>query len=70
MADITLSVPEIHCDHCKMSIEGAVGALDGVSKADVDVPAATVSVSFDAPAGLDAIVTAIEEQGYEVPAQG
>ena len=32
MTETTLSVPEIHCDHCKMSIEGAVGALDGVSR--------------------------------------
>ena len=70
MTEITLSVPEIHCDHCKMSIEGAVGALDGVTDAAVDVPAATVSVSFDAPADLGAIVGAIEGQGYEVPDQG
>ena len=32
MTETTLSVPEIHCDHCKMSIEGAVGALDGVDR--------------------------------------
>ena len=70
MTEMTISVPEIHCDHCKMSIEGAVGALDGVSKAEVDVPSATVSVSFDPPATLEAIVSAIEDQGYEVPAQG
>ena len=69
MTDLTLSVPEIHCDHCKMSIEGAVGALDGVAKAEVDVPNATVSVSFDTPSSREAIVSAIEEQGYDVPAQ-
>ena len=27
MTETTLSVPEIHCGHCKMSIEEAVGAL-------------------------------------------
>ena len=32
MTETKLSVPEIHCDHCKMSIEGAVGALDGVTE--------------------------------------
>ena len=69
MSELTLSVPEIHCDHCKMSIEGAVGALDGVSAAEVDVPSATVKVSFEAPAGRDGIVAAIEDQGYEVPEQ-
>jgi copper chaperone len=69
MTDTTLSVPEIHCNHCKMSIEGAVSAVDGVASAVVDVPNATVTVSFGDPASLDAIVSAIEEQGYEVPAQ-
>jgi len=70
MTDTTLSVPEIHCNHCKMSIEGAVGALEGVSRAEVDVPTATVAVTFDDPVGVDAIVAAIEEQGYDVPEQG
>lgn len=69
MTEQTLSVPEIHCDHCKHSIEGAVGALDGVSSASVDVESASVLVSFDAPATLDDVVAAIEGQGYEVPAQ-
>lgn len=43
----TISVPEIHCDHCKMSIEGALNPLEGVSSAVVDVPNATVKVSYE-----------------------
>jgi copper chaperone len=70
MTEQTLSVPEIHCNHCKMSIEGAVGALDGVVRAEVDVPSASVAVAFDAPATIESIIAAIEEQGYDVPAQG
>ena len=70
MTEKTLSVPEIHCDHCKMSIEGAVSALPGVASASVDVDQATVSVAYDGPTTLDDIVGAIEGQGYEVPAQG
>lgn len=69
MTETTLSVPEIHCDHCKMSIEGAVNALDGVASAEVNVEKATVSVGFDAPASIEGIIGAIEEQGYEVPSQ-
>ena len=67
MTDLNISVPEIHCDHCKMSIEGAVGALDGVDAATVDIDARTVAVSFTAPASAEAIVGAIEDVGYEVP---
>lgn len=69
MTEKTLSVPEIHCDHCKMSIEGAVKAIDGVATAEVSVEQATVSVGFDAPASIESIITAIEDQGYEVPSQ-
>jgi copper chaperone len=68
VTETSLSVPEIHCDHCKMSIEGAVGSLAGVTSATVDVAARTVTISYDPPATMDEIVTAIEGQGYEVPA--
>ena len=70
MTEKTLSVPEIHCNHCKMSIEGAVTSLPGVQSAAVDVEKATVSVAYDDPTTLDDIVVAIEGQGYEVPVQG
>ena len=63
----TLSVPAIHCDNCKNSIEGAVGGLDGVSTASVSVEEKTVTVAFDeATVGLDAIKETIEEQGFDV----
>jgi copper chaperone len=66
----TISVPEIHCDHCKQSIEQALNPLEGVSSAVVDVPTAQVHVAFEGSTiGKDAIIAAIEEQGYEVPAQ-
>ncbi|HEX6946037.1 MAG TPA: MerR family transcriptional regulator [Acidimicrobiia bacterium] len=65
--ETTLSVPEIHCDHCKMSLEGAVGALEGVASVQVSVPDATVAVAYDdGLVDLDAIKSAIEEQGYGV----
>ena len=64
-----ISVPEIHCEHCKHSIEGALTVLPGVRAARVDVDARDVTVEFD-EASVDParIVAAIEEQGYEVPA--
>jgi copper chaperone len=62
----TLQVPEVHCDHCKTSLEGAVGALGGVSTVEVDVPNATIDVAYDDTVSLDTIKTTIEEQGYAV----
>lgn len=64
----TIAVPEIHCDHCQASIEGALRPLAGVQRAEVDVAARSVTVTYDADAVTrDALVTAIEDQGYDVP---
>jgi copper chaperone len=66
---MTISVPEIHCDHCKHSIEGALAPLPGVRSARVDIDAHTVTVEVDETRAERArIVAAIEEHGYQVPA--
>lgn len=69
MQTIVITVPEIHCGHCKSSIEGALQPMAGVRVAEVDVEATTVTVEHD-PEVTDraALVAAIEAQGYEVPA--
>jgi copper chaperone len=67
MSEATLQAPEIHCDHCKMSIEGAVGALDGVESVDVGIADATLRVAYDdSRVDLGTIKQTIEEQGYAV----
>ena len=67
MTETQLLVPEVHCDHCKTSLEGAVGALAGVSNVEVVVADATIDVVFDDGAvELDTIKSAIEDQGYAV----
>jgi copper chaperone len=69
MTTMTISVPEIHCDHCKHSIEGALAPLPGVASARVDVEARTVTVEVDEMlTDRGRLVTAIEDQGYDVPA--
>jgi copper chaperone len=67
MVTETISVPEIHCDHCKVSIEGALEPIAGVQRATVDIPARAVTVTYDeASVDRDRLVEAIEQQGYEV----
>lgn len=67
MATTTISVPDIHCDNCKASIEGAVGQLAGVEEAQVSVPDREVSVEYDeGTVSLDQIKAAIVEQGYDL----
>jgi copper chaperone len=70
MTTKTLSVPEIHCGHCKSSIEAAAGAIPGVERAQVDIDASSVELDYDGSEDtMNAIVAAIEDVGYEVPAQ-
>ncbi len=66
MTTTTLSVPDISCDHCKMSIEGAVTELAGIERVEVHIQEKTVDVSFGESLGLETIIEAIEEQGYDV----
>jgi copper chaperone len=62
-----LNVPGISCNHCKMAIENAVGALTGVHVVAVDVAEKSVAVDFDeAGVTLDTIEAAVREEGYEV----
>jgi copper chaperone len=62
-----LLVPEVHCDHCKTSLEDAVGSLEGVENVEVAVADATLTVAYDeSQVGLDLIKAAVEEQGYAV----
>jgi copper chaperone len=69
MTTMTIGVPEIHCDHCKHSIEGALAPLPGVASARVDVEARTVTVEVDESlTDRGRLVAAIEDQGYDVPA--
>jgi copper chaperone len=62
MVTETIAVPEIHCDHCKTSIEGALTPIDGVQRAIVDIPARMVTVTYD-EAAVDraALIETIEQ---------
>jgi copper chaperone len=67
MTQVTLSVPDISCGHCKSSIEGAVNPLEGVASAVVAIDDRNVAIEYDgSDTTMDAIVAAIDEQGYEV----
>jgi copper chaperone len=69
MTTMTISVPEIHCDRCKHSIEGALAPLPGVTSSRVDIPARTVTVEIDETVtDREQLVATIEDQGYDVPA--
>jgi copper chaperone len=64
---IELSVPTVHCQSCKLTIEDVLDELPGVADADVDVDAKRVSVTYE-PEAVDrlAIRAAVEDAGYPI----
>lgn len=65
----TINVQGMTCGHCKMSVEGALKKLDGVTAAEVNLEAGSVKVTFDgSKVSVDAMKDAIEDQGYDVVA--
>ncbi len=67
MTDETFKVPEVHCDHCVTSIQGAVSALPGVKDVRVSLEDTTVAVTYNEEVvARSSIVGTIEEQGYAV----
>ncbi|MFA9443985.1 heavy-metal-associated domain-containing protein [Egicoccus sp. AB-alg6-2] len=60
----TYHVPDISCDHCRNSIEGALDDVAGVDSRMVDIESKTVVVTGSA--SEDAVTKAISDAGYEV----
>jgi copper chaperone CopZ len=65
--EVVLSVPEISCEHCVHTINGALGQLAGVEAVETDIPSKTVRLRYDAgTVTLAAIEAALDEEGYTV----
>ena len=65
MAEITLKIEGMSCQHCVMNVKKAVDGIDGVSSSNVAVGSATV-VFDDSKTNKDAIVRAVRNAGYKV----
>lgn len=63
----TLDVKGMTCGHCKMSVEGALENLEGISTVEVDLNAGKVEVIYDeSKVSFDKMKEAVEDQGYDV----
>ncbi|KAA0956057.1 MULTISPECIES: copper chaperone CopZ [Planococcaceae] len=63
----TLDVRGMTCGHCKISVEGALKGLEGVSAAEVDLNSGKVEVTYDeSKVSSENMKEAVEEQGYDV----
>lgn len=58
----TLSVPDMSCNHCKATVEAALGAVPHAGAVTVDLTTRKVEVEGTAPAA--ALIEALDKAGY------
>jgi copper chaperone len=67
MERVTLTAPDISCDHCIGSIQRAVTNLNGVRFVKGDPAAKQVTIEYDpSQVELASIQKAMQEEGYPV----
>ena len=62
----TIKVEGMMCNHCKMSVEKALNALDGVESAEVNLEAKEAVIKTSKEVSNDEITKAITDIGFEV----
>jgi copper chaperone len=65
--DIVLSVPDVSCEHCVKTINGALGDLPGVETVATDIPTKSVRLRYDAgQLSMQQIESVLDDAGYTV----
>ena len=65
MAEINIKIDGMSCQHCVMSVEKAVDAVEGINSSEVSVGSAKISYD-DIKTDRDAFVKAVQDAGYKV----
>ncbi|GBE36076.1 copper chaperone CopZ [bacterium BMS3Bbin07] len=69
MAEVTLEIEGMTCQHCVMRVKKAIDGIDGVVSSDVSTGSARVSYD-DSRTDRDAIEKVIQDAGYKVRSKG
>ena len=65
--ETVLSVPDVSCEHCVHTINGALGGLAGVESVATDIPTKSVRLRYDpSQVSLEKIEAVLDEEGYTV----
>ena len=62
----TIKIDGMHCNHCKMRVEKALKALNGVTSAVVNLEAKTADIESTSEINDAAIAEAIDDAGFKV----
>ena len=60
-----ITVEGMHCAHCQATVENALGALEGVKSAKVDLDKKTATVILSADVADETLVKAVTDAGFE-----
>ena len=64
---ITLSVPDVSCEHCVKTVSGALNQQPSVQDVTVDLDQKTVTFAYDpTQVSLDTLEAALDDAGYTV----
>lgn len=65
--EVVLSVPDISCEHCVKTINGALGVLPGVEAVSTDIPTKSVTLRYDpAHLSMQQVESTLDDAGYTV----
>ncbi len=65
MAQVSLRIEGMTCQHCVMRVKKAIDGVEGVSSSEVDIGSAKV-VFDESRTGTEAIEKAVQDAGYRV----
>jgi copper chaperone CopZ len=64
MEQETLSIPNISCGHCVMSIKNELGDIEGVKSVEGNPESKSIVVEWEAPATLEVLKDRLKEINY------
>lgn len=69
MTETMFTVPDLHCDHCKATVEGELNKLAGVENSSADPEKGAVEITYDErQITPEELKGTIKDAGYTVTA--
>jgi copper chaperone CopZ len=67
MITTIFAVKGMTCDHCVRAVTAELSQVAGVAGVEVDLASGKVTVTSDGPLDDEAVRSAVDEAGYEMP---
>ena len=65
--ETVLSVPDVSCEHCVKTINGALGELPGVEQVATDIPTKSVHLRYNPDqVSMQKIEEVLDDAGYTI----